>query len=426
MFFLVLFFISWAQASPRPLLIQLGQVVSIPAVSSSIWIDNKKILRVDRIGKKWNLRGLAEGTSFVKEASTIYEVQVVHPSQKDLFMDLQKFFQNQVGLHLKLVRNQIIVDGQLYRLEDWMQLTQVFRSSSASFIFEAQLNEDMQQQVQDYFQQEFHKQGLLPFKLDFSDRVELKLSPQQHLKKKYEAFLKPFGISVSVDNSFVDIQPVVKIQMTVLEVSSSLKTKYGVNWPTSLAAQVYPRWIWNSLTADLDLLQENGEAKLLASPNLLCRSGKESSFLVGGEFPISVKTKNSKTILWKKYGISMKFKPTADSLGRMSLSIETEVSSLDHSLVLDGVPALKTHSVSSQFDLMKSQLIALSGLLKEEDGTNSQGWLGLSSLPILGALFGSQNFLKNKSELVILVQPEIFKEDGRLSSNQHLRKDFGP
>lgn len=421
--FLLALFVTYSEASPRPLLVSLGLEKSIPATQSSIWVENKKYLRVERNGRKWVLRGLSEGTTFIREGMTVYEVQIVHPSKKELLFDLQNFFQNQIGLNLHFTKNQIIVDGQLYRFEEWVRLAQIFQTTQQSYAFQAQLSDEIQTQAQDYFKALLVKNGLLPFKIDFADPAELKLSPQQSLKKNYEALLRPFGVAVRTDSSYVDIQPIVKIQMTVLEINTNLKMKYGVKWPDSLGAQVYPSLQWDHLTADLDLLQENGEAKLLASPNLLSRSGKESTFLVGGEFPISVKTRSSKTVLWKKYGISMKFKPKADSLGRMSLSIETEVSSLDHSLILDGVPALKTHSVSSQFDLMKSELIALSGLLKQENGKNSQGWLGLSALPILGTLFKSDSFLENKSELVILVKPEIFKQGTNRQINQHLRTE---
>jgi pilus assembly protein CpaC len=112
-------------------------------------------------------------------------------------------------------------------------------------------------------------------------------------------------------------------------------------------------------------------------------------------------------VVWKKYGIVLKVKPLADALGQMSLQIDTEVSSLDPAKAVEGIPAIITHHVSSYFDLRKPQTIALSGLIKNEEGQNSEGLPWLSRLPVLGPLFASKEFRENRSELIILVRPEI-------------------
>jgi pilus assembly protein CpaC len=45
--------------------------------------------------------------------------------------------------------------------------------------------------------------------------------------------------------------------------------------------------------------------------------------------------------------------------------------------------------------------------LRQELGRSSDGLPGLAQIPILGALFASQNFQKRQSELVIFVTPEL-------------------
>jgi pilus assembly protein CpaC len=124
-------------------------------------------------------------------------------------------------------------------------------------------------------------------------------------------------------------------------------------------------------------------------------------------------------VVWKRYGILLRVKPRADAAGRLSISLETEVSTLDKSMAVDGIPAILTNRVSSHFDLTKPQTIALSGLLKNEDGNSTEGVPLLSRLPIIGALFSSKDFRENRSELIIFVRPSILKE-GDSASPAHL------
>ena len=100
--------------------------------------------------------------------------------------------------------------------------------------------------------------------------------------------------------------------------------------------------------------------------------------------------------------------PEADFQGAISLEIETEVSMLDMANAVEGIPALKSNTVKSHFDLPGRRTIALSGLLREELGNNADGLPYLTSIPILGRLFSSQKFLHRRSELVIFVTPEIY------------------
>jgi pilus assembly protein CpaC len=145
---------------------------------------------------------------------------------------------------------------------------------------------------------------------------------------------------------------------------------------------------------------------------LLCRSGKEAEFMAGGEFPVKVSSFRSSEVVWKSYGIRLHVKPLADVSGRMSIAIETEVSELDESHKTDDqIPGLFTNKMQTHFDLTRSRTIALSGLIKSGQSRHSSGLPGLSSLPILGPLFSSQEFKDEQSELVIFVTPEVMKAD---------------
>jgi pilus assembly protein CpaC len=219
------------------------------------------------------------------------------------------------------------------------------------------------------------------------------------------------GISVLIAADSLELLPVIRVDITVVEMSKDASRTIGIQWPESAQFQVLPDRITtsDSLQATLYAMESRGEVKMLASPNLICRSGKEAEFLAGGEVPIKVSNYKVHEVIWRKYGVLLKIKPVADSTGRISLSIETEVSSLSD-LSPDGTPSIKTNRVSSQFDLSHPRVVALSGLLKESERNKADGVAFLSKIPILGSLFSSQNFQSNKSELVIFVHPRLMDQ----------------
>jgi pilus assembly protein CpaC len=161
----------------------------------------------------------------------------------------------------------------------------------------------------------------------------------------------------------------------------------------------------------LDVLKENGLAKVLAEPNLVAASGTEANFLAGGEFPIPVPQKENITILFKEFGVKLKFKPTVLSTGKIRLEVEPEVSDLDFStaVVIQGyaVPGLTTRTAKTQLELENNQSFGMAGLFRDDLAQVVSKIPLLGDIPILGALFRSTEFQHKKTELVIVVTPEI-------------------
>ncbi len=161
----------------------------------------------------------------------------------------------------------------------------------------------------------------------------------------------------------------------------------------------------------LDVLKENGLAKVLAEPNLVAASGHEANFLAGGEFPIPVPQKENITIFFKKFGVKLKFKPTVLSNGKIRLEVEPEVSDLDFStaVVIQGyvVPGLTTRKAKTQLELENGQSFGMAGLFRDDLAQVVSKIPFLGDIPILGALFRSTEFQHKKTELVIVVTPEI-------------------
>ena len=226
---------------------------------------------------------------------------------------------------------------------------------------------------------------------------------------QYKKILAPYGVRITEDANSLMMEPTVRVQITVVEIQREWSRKIGLRWPDGYQAQLLPETFLDAqaITATAHFFEQNGKGKVLASPNLICRSGKEAEFVAGGEFPIKIMNFKMSDVVWKKYGIVLKVKPLADSLGQISLQIDTDVSSIDSARTVDGIPAIITHHVSSYFDLRSPRTIALSGLIKNTESQSSEGMPWLSRLPILGPLFSSKDFRENRTELVIFVRPEI-------------------
>lgn len=168
----------------------------------------------------------------------------------------------------------------------------------------------------------------------------------------------------------------------------------------------------------LEAANREGIAKILAEPNLTTLTGQEAQFLAGGEFPIPVPQGDGQvTIDHKEFGVGLRFLPVVLDSGVINLKVDVSVSDLSSnnslSVALGGtssqffVPSLVKRSASSTLELGSGQTIAIAGMLNESLRESVDKFPGLGDIPILGALFRSQEFIKEQTELVIFVTPRL-------------------
>ena len=163
-------------------------------------------------------------------------------------------------------------------------------------------------------------------------------------------------------------------------------------------------------------LQQQGLFESLAEPNLVAQSGKEASFLAGGEFPVPVAQGSGAnqgiTVTFKEFGIRLTFTPTVIG-DRVHLKVRPEVSSLDfgNAVVLNGfrIPALSTRRTETELELRDGQTFAIAGLLSNSMNSTMQKVPGIGDIPILGHLFRSRAAQKNQTELVVMITPVILR-----------------
>jgi pilus assembly protein CpaC len=170
-------------------------------------------------------------------------------------------------------------------------------------------------------------------------------------------------------------------------------------------------------TTFIDALKEDGLVKVLAEPTLITMSGKSANFLAGGEFPIPVPQNSGGsttiTIEYKPFGVGLNFSPVVLSNKKISMQVAPEVSDLDFSnaIQISGfvIPSITTRRASTTVELPDGQSFAIAGLLKDNVREVVSKYPLLGDIPILGALFRSSTFLKNETELIIIVTPHLVK-----------------
>jgi pilus assembly protein CpaC len=189
-----------------------------------------------------------------------------------------------------------------------------------------------------------------------------------------------------------------------------------------------------NLGAFIQALESENILQTLAEPNLVTSNGKEASFLVGGEFPVPVLQGGSNsgavTVQYREYGIKLMFTPVVTTNHTIKMHLSQEVSTLDYTnaVTLNGftIPALSSRKAASDVELGQGQSFVVAGLVSNQETEAFQKVPILGSLPIFGALFKSKQEQKNRTDLVVLVTPEITEPLGVSDAkpNLYMPRDF--
>jgi pilus assembly protein CpaC len=259
------------------------------------------------------------------------------------------------------------------------------------------------------------------------------------------------GVDKVVNSIAVRGRDQVMLKVTIAEVQRSIIKQLGIdlaanmNYGTAVVkfnnnnpftANSAPLVGTNALTtsfgstptvqATLRAMETAGVVRTLAEPNLTAISGESATFISGGEFPIptgvTCQTTTGgaigncvQTVSFKKFGISLNFTPVVLTEGRISLRVMTEVSEVSTENALTGgaggttIPSIKTRRAETTLEIPSGGALAMAGLIQDQTKQAINGLPGLSTLPVLGALFRSRDYVNNQTELMVLVTPYIVR-----------------
>jgi pilus assembly protein CpaC len=211
--------------------------------------------------------------------------------------------------------------------------------------------------------------------------------------------------------------PIPAVPTTTSTATSTVSTPGTTQFTLSSLLNIFLYDPKLNLGATIQALQQKDVLQILAEPNLLTASGKEASFLAGGEFPFPVVQSAAGgglptiTIQFKEFGVRLTFIPTIMEDGMIHLKVAPEVSALDYanSLTISGftIPALSSRKISSEMDLKDGQTFAIAGLVDNRTTEIMSKIPGIGDLPVIGKLFQSKSVNKSRNELLVIVTPRI-------------------
>ncbi len=221
----------------------------------------------------------------------------------------------------------------------------------------------------------------------------------------------------------------VNVRAKIVEVNRGAMERLGVNWGQIQAGafgdqpilfQVEgpnPNNVYR-IGAQVDALVNDDLARVLSEPNLLVNDGEKASMLVGGEIPIPVPQSGAGvstiTIQYKKYGVELEIRPRIlPGNEQIELYVAPSVSSLDYANALTmlgfNIPALRKREAYTTVTVASGQTLIIGGLVQRDQSYNISKIPILGDLPIIGELFKHKEFQEGKTELVILITPEIMQ-----------------
>ena len=290
------------------------------------------------------------------------------------------------------------------------------------------------------------------------------------IKTIQEAYPDVMDLTRKTESLEIEPQKMVLMNITISEFNSNFLETLGINWSTSfngpagafavetgardtpgLGASILTNpstpesfgstqalnastpfgyfGIATEIVSRINLAVDTGNAVVLAEPRLVARSGGEASFLAGGEIPIRIATANTTDVEFKEFGILLEIKPVVDRSDNIQASVSTEISSVDQSTAVDGVPGFRTRRTQADVSLKPGDTLVLSGMVDRSASEQINKVAGLGDIPILGRLFRSKQFVNDKTELVIFVTPHVYDANSpsniaALKRHKEMLKEF--
>lgn len=180
----------------------------------------------------------------------------------------------------------------------------------------------------------------------------------------------------------------------------------------------------STLASVINLMEQQGDAVILAEPILSCRSGGSAKFLAGGEIPLPITSSlGSSSIQFKPYGIKFEINPTLTESGSIAARVMTELSTVDPAIKVGDLPAFLSRQTETEVNLQEGETLVISGLISEDRSKTLDKVAGLADIPILGKLFQSKDFRQRRSEMIVFVTPRFITPGGSLNQTLTDRAD---
>jgi len=188
-----------------------------------------------------------------------------------------------------------------------------------------------------------------------------------------------------------------------------------------------------ALGAQLDLLEQNGAARILSEPSILCTNNKEAEIYVGRTMSILTQaqqsTQGSSNVVnnytREDIGLTLKVKPRLSSNNKVTLEVVTTIEDvLENESPAADRPTTTKRDVKTTAIVNNGEMIILGGLIKNSEGVGVSKVPILGDIPVLGDMFFTHTSNANReTNVVIYLTPYIVRRSDELQKlKKHLEK----
>jgi len=170
----------------------------------------------------------------------------------------------------------------------------------------------------------------------------------------------------------------------------------------------------SGIQAAIRLLDTYGNVKVVSNPHIAALDNQKATIKVGDRIPINQQsivgsTTNvvTTTASYIDTGVLVQVTPHINAGGLVTLDVQAEVSNPGNPAQAGDAPPISTRSVQTLVAVPSGETMVMGGLITETKSNSTSGLPLVNRIPILGALFGNQDYKNNRTELVLFVTPRV-------------------
>jgi general secretion pathway protein D len=294
--------------------------------------------------------------------------------------------------------------------------------------------------------------------VDSSNQLMVRARPSQWEEIK--------GAINKLDNVPLQVQ----IETRILEVTLTGELSYGVQWylqglaastpnANGVATSNYPGahrdialgaggnqyggqpFFYSFLSSSgkfqvaINALETSGVAKTLSAPSLVVLNNQVAHIQVGNQIPVNQTSivglgattstdATASTVTYLPTGVILNVQPRVNPGGLVYLNVDQQVSQTEGAANAQGNYTIQQRDVGTQIAVQSGQTVLIGGLIQQNDNTTNTGIPFLTSIPVLGHLFGSTDHTRTRDELIVLITPRVIRssEDAKQVTDDYQNK----
>ena len=157
----------------------------------------------------------------------------------------------------------------------------------------------------------------------------------------------------------------------------------------------------------LAMLSQTNNLNLLSTPHLMVLDNKNAEIEVGDQIPYpKLNEFGMVSYEFKNATVKLSLRVHVNNDSTVTIRLEPQAN-FQQGLTPDGIPIISTRRAITEVIVKNGQTVVLGGLMQESDVMTVQKVPILGSIPLIGELFKSTQIAKKKTELLVMLTPQI-------------------